>query len=70
MPERFAEGFDPAAVKAMMTAFDRVCEALNIPPTHDYYTEKIAKMIVEKARTGERDPIKLCHMTLRAFAGL
>jgi hypothetical protein len=39
MPQRFAEGFDPNAVKAMMAA-----------------------------RTGERDPDKLCAMALRSLA--
>lgn len=70
MPQRFADGFDPAAVEAMMAAFDKVCAALNISPTHDALTEQVAKKIVDQARTGERDPDKLCYMTLRGFAGL
>jgi hypothetical protein len=68
MPERFAEGFDPAAVKAMMDAFDKVCEALRVPPTHDVLTEQLARLVIVQAETGERNPDKLCEMTLRALA--
>jgi len=28
MPQRFAEGFDPETVKAMMVAFDQACDRL------------------------------------------
>jgi hypothetical protein len=41
MPQRFAEGFDLDAVKAVMAAFDKVCEALRVPPTHDSLTEQL-----------------------------
>jgi hypothetical protein len=30
MPLRFAEGFDPAAVQAMMAAFDQACDRLGL----------------------------------------
>jgi len=67
MPKRFAEAFDPQAVKAMMAAFDRACDALGLERTHDAVTETLAKTIVEQARAGERDPDKLCAMTLAAL---
>jgi hypothetical protein len=67
MPIRFANGFDPESVKAMMDAFDKTCDALRLARMHDSVTEHLAKMIVQQAETGERDPDKLCEMTLRAL---
>ena len=68
VPERFSQGFDPDAVKAMAIAFEKACEVLGLAVTHDAVTERLAKIIVEQARTGERDPDKLCALTLRALA--
>ena len=59
MPQRFAEGFDPEAVKAMMVAFDQACDRLGLARTHDVLTERLAKAIVSAARTRERDPNNL-----------
>ncbi|HUL07024.1 MAG TPA: hypothetical protein VLV76_11870 [Candidatus Acidoferrum sp.] len=69
MPQRFAIGFDPETVNAMMAAFDKACDALRLAKTHDGATEFLAKAVVEQAKTGERDPDKLCAMTLRALNG-
>jgi hypothetical protein len=65
MPQRFAEGFDPDAVKAMMAAFDQACDRLGLERT---LTERLAKAILEAARTGEREPDKLRAMALRSLA--
>jgi hypothetical protein len=51
----------------MHLAFDKACEALGLAKTHDSVTERLARMIVQQAHTGERDPDKLCAMTLRAL---
>ena len=67
MPKRFAESFDPDTVRAMMAAFDKACEALGLVDRSDPITETLAKTIVVQARTGERDPAKLCALTLRAL---
>jgi hypothetical protein len=67
MPKRFAEGFDPEAVRAMTAAFDLACEVLGHVNRTDPVTESLAKIIVEQAHTGERDPDKLCGMALRAL---
>jgi hypothetical protein len=57
MPERFVdESFGPDDIKAMNLAFDKACEALGLAKTHDGVTEKLAKMIVEQARTGSAIP--------------
>jgi len=59
MPERFADGFDPDVVKAMMAAFDRACALLGLVDRYDPITENVAKIVIEQARSGERDPDKL-----------
>jgi hypothetical protein len=45
-----------------------ICEILRVPTTHDALTENLAKLVIEQARTGERNPDKLCAMTLKALA--
>jgi hypothetical protein len=67
MPTRFADdSFDPGAVKAMMAAFDRACQVLGLVDRSDPLTENLAKIVVQQARSGERDPDKLCAMALKA----
>jgi hypothetical protein len=68
MPQRFAKGFDPAVVKAMMDAFDQACDRLGIERTHDEETVRLATAIVAAAESGERDPNKLCAIALRSLA--
>jgi hypothetical protein len=67
MPERFADGFDPDVVKAMMAAFDRACALLGLVDRYDPITENVAKIVIEQARSGERDPDKLCAMAMEAL---
>jgi hypothetical protein len=67
MPKRFAEGFDPQAVEAMMIAYDKVCNALGLAKAHNVVTDGLAKIVVEQARTGERDPEKLYALTMVAL---
>src|SRR5262245_34411704 len=67
VPKRFGDTFDPAAVEAMMVAFDKVCDALGLARTEDSVTESLAKMIVQQARTGERDPDRLYALTMAAL---
>jgi hypothetical protein len=68
MPKRFADvSFDSGAVKVMMDAFGKACAVLGLVDREDSITENLAKMIVEQARTGERDPDRLCAMTLEAL---
>jgi len=69
MPERFTDGsFGVEDMRAMNAAFDQACEALGLSNTHDSVTQRLARAVVEQARGGERDPDKLCAMTLRALA--
>ena len=61
MPKRFSESFDPDSVRAMMAAFDKACEMLGL--TYGPNADAVARAIVAQARTGERDPHKLCALT-------
>jgi hypothetical protein len=67
MPQRFSAGFDPEAVRAMMAALDKACAVLGLSDREDPLTQSLARTIVEQARTGERDPDKLCAMTLQSL---
>lgn len=66
MPTRFATGFDPQAVGATMAAFDKAYGVLGLVNKADAMTESVAKLVVEIARAGERDPDKPCALTLQA----
>jgi hypothetical protein len=55
--------FDPDAVKAMTTAYESACAALNLVGRNDL-TEIIAKIIIERAKRGELDPVRLCEAVL------
>jgi hypothetical protein len=51
--------FDPEAVKALAAAFDDACAALNVIDHADPRATIVAKRIIEHARGGERDVIRL-----------
>ena len=59
--------FDPETTHIMSQAFECACKAL-----HDFgqpvmVQDIIAKRIIDIAKTGERDPDRLCYRTLQAF---
>ena len=56
--------FDPQAVKVLATAFDDACAALNVIDRADPRALIVAKKIIEHARCGERDPIRLREVAL------
>lgn len=55
--------FDPEATLAMSEAFEQVCRALKLDGD-TWAREAIAKRIVELARRGELDPIRLRESVL------
>jgi hypothetical protein len=56
--------FNPEAVKALAAAFDGACAALNVIDRTDPRATIVAKKIIEHARRGERDPIRLREAAL------
>jgi len=51
--------FAPDAVSAMVTAFEDTLRELRLTDRDDPITELIARLIIDCAKNGERDPIKL-----------
>ena len=62
------EAFDPEAISVMGDAYER---ALRIAPTpaSEGVRQVIAARIIGLARTGERDPHKLCEQSLTDLDG-
>jgi hypothetical protein len=61
--------FDDHATRAMGEAFDAACKDLHDTGQPSVVYEVIANRIVEAAKSGERDPVKLKEAALVAFGG-
>ena len=61
--------FEPEQVTILGDVFEDVLQALRLADRHDPLTEMVAKKVIELAQTGERDPVRLKHLTLEAFEG-
>ncbi len=61
-----AGSFDPVTTKAMGTAFDAACQELHNKGQPNIVRELVAKQIIAAAKTGERDPSRLCDVALQA----
>jgi hypothetical protein len=59
--------FDPDTTHIMGQAFDGACKELHDIAQSDLVKSVIAKRIIEVAKTGERDPNRLCDRALQAF---
>jgi hypothetical protein len=59
--------FDPETKRVMGIAFEMTRAALRVSNQDDLAPETIAKIIIELAKAGERDPERLCD---QALAGL
>jgi hypothetical protein len=60
--------FDDKAVRAMGAAFDRACRSLWHFAHFDRVHELVAKRIIEAAKNGERDPIRLHWQAVMGFS--
>ena len=58
--------FDDAATLAMGEAFDRACKSLG--NLGSAVPEIIAYLIIQAAKTGQRDPARLYEKALKAFS--
>jgi hypothetical protein len=68
MPIRpYIEGdaFDPEIIQIMSAAYEETCRKLQLVDRTDPITELVAKRIIEIAKRGERDPIKLRELLAR-----
>ena len=59
--------FDDEATRIMSEAFDAACEGLQDGGQPDLVREIIAKRIIEAAKKGERDPVRLRDAGLAAL---
>jgi hypothetical protein len=57
--------FDPEMIEAMSTALDEACRALKLSEDATREREVVAVRIIELARRGERDPVRLRDRVLR-----
>jgi len=61
--------FDDQALKAMTTAYDAALVDLGLLNRTGRLKEIIARKIIECARSGERDPERLCALALKDIQG-
>src|SRR5215831_18642032 len=59
--------FDPETNRVMAVAFDMACAALQLGDRSNLINERIAKRIIELAKTGELNPDLLCESVLKEF---
>src|SRR5262249_44254804 len=59
--------FDPETKRVMDVAFEMARAALQLGDQGNLINERIAKRIIELAKTGEADPNLLCECVLREF---
>jgi hypothetical protein len=62
------EAFGPEDIKVLAKAFEDTLSALGVLRRDDLLAELVAKKILECARTGERDPIRLRDCALNLLA--
>jgi len=60
------ERFDPETTRLLGIAFETAIQALHNWGVIDPPRETIARAIIEFAKAGERDPERLCDLTLEA----
>lgn len=53
------QSFAPEHLRAMGVAFENACKSLGLADTPDPLTDMIATKIIETARAGESDPVRL-----------
>jgi hypothetical protein len=60
--------FDDEAVRAMGAGFDQACRSLRHFAHFERVRELVAKRIIEAAKNGERDPIRLHWQAVMGFS--
>jgi len=56
--------YAPDEVNAMAKAFEVTCAALGLSHRDEPIGQLVASKVIECARTGERDPKRLCNLVL------
>jgi hypothetical protein len=58
--------FGPEVTRAMAAAFDKACQSVKGHPREIPLRDAIARAIIELARQGEHDPMRLSELALKA----
>jgi hypothetical protein len=58
-PVLVEQSFDAEQLRAMDIAFERACRSLGLGDAIDPLTDLIAIKVIEAARSGETDPVRL-----------
>ena len=61
--------FEPEVVNAMVTAFEETLRELKLTNREDPLVERVAKIIIECAERGMRDPADMRDCALQAIRG-
>lgn len=61
--------FEPEHIKRMDEAYERALVVLGLKDRTDPLTDNVARLIIEAAQTGEKDPEMICTLALRRLAG-
>lgn len=59
--------FSPEEITAITKAFEAALQGLGLVNRSDLVAETVARKIIELARTGERDPDRLCEQVLKSY---
>ena len=65
---QITQAFDPEATRVLGQAFDMACALLGHRPRPTKRYAAIAKSIIEAAKAGERDPVRLREVALAALS--
>ena len=60
--------FGPEDIAALTTAFEAALRKLGLVDRSDPTTVTLAKLIIELAKAGEREPERLCDSALKRLA--
>jgi len=61
------EVFGPDTIAALATALEDALHQLRLTDRNDPAVTMLAKRIIELAKRGERDPIRLCEQAVQSF---
>jgi hypothetical protein len=61
--------FGPEEIAVMTKAFEGALRALDLVDRTDPAAEMVAKKIIELAKRGEHDPVRLCDRAVEALSG-
>jgi hypothetical protein len=59
--------FTPEQINLMVAAYEDCLRILKVADRTDPITAMVAKAIIEIAQTGERDPVRICHLALKSI---